>query len=46
MTLDFMEKKKKSLYHLEKFMMDGAIDVHLFNFLYVVYMINNFFLYI
>ena len=31
--------EKKSLYHLEKFMMDGAIYVHLFNFLYVVYMI-------
>ena len=31
--------KKKSLYHLEKFMMDGATYVHLFNFLYVVYMI-------
>ena len=43
MTLDFMENKK-SLYHLEKFMMDGAIYVHLYNLLYVVYMINNFFI--
>ena len=43
MTLDFMENKK-SLYHLKKFMMDVAIYVHLYNLLYVVYMINNFFI--